>query len=51
MTTLVKDVFVVDNEVTSKLVTKQYRFCLAAVMQSYKKQISDSQGPDDTTFD
>jgi hypothetical protein len=50
---LVKDIFVIDNGDTeeSKLISKQYHFCLAAVMQSYKKQFSDSQGPDDTSFD
>jgi hypothetical protein len=53
MTTFMKDLFVVDNDnmEESKLITKQYRFCLAAVMQSYNKQFSDSQGPDDTSFD
>jgi hypothetical protein len=31
-----KDVFVVDNNDTeeAKLITKEYRFCLAALMQS-----------------
>ncbi len=51
--TYLKDIFVANNEDTeeSKLITMQYPFYLAAVVQSYKKQISDSQGPDDTCFD
>jgi hypothetical protein len=53
MTTFMKDIFVVDTDDTeeSKLITKQYRLCLAAIMQAYKKQFSYSQGPDDTSFD
>jgi hypothetical protein len=48
------DEFVVDNDDTEevRLITKQYRFCLAAGTQSYKKQFNNSQGLDDnTSFD
>jgi hypothetical protein len=44
------DIFVVDTE-EDQLISKQSRYCLAAVMQSYKKQSSDAQWADDTTFD
>jgi hypothetical protein len=53
MTTIMKDLLVVDDDDTEepKLIKKQYRCCLAAAMQSYKKQLSGSQGPDDTSFE
>jgi hypothetical protein len=49
MTTFMKEVLVVDNCDTEE--SKQYRFCLAAAMQSYNKQLSDAQRPDDTSFE
>jgi hypothetical protein len=53
MTAFMKFVFIIDNDdrEESKLITKHYLFCLAAVMQSYKKQFSDVQAPDDTSLD
>jgi hypothetical protein len=54
MTTFMKDVLIVDNDDTeeSKLIMKEYRFCLAAAMHAILQEVtSDSQGPDNTSFD
>jgi hypothetical protein len=40
-----------DDTKEDQLITKQSRYCLTAVMRSYKKQFSDAQGMDDPTFD
>jgi hypothetical protein len=47
-----KFVFIIDNDdrEESKLIMKHYLFCLAAVMQSYKKH-QRRTAPDDTSLD